>query len=120
MKALLPISLAVCTLFAGCLPPPPPRTIVAPGYHRAYGPDYYRPYGPDYYRPGYRVTNVGPRPAPIIRHTYPGVRIAPPGVRHPVAVVRGPMPGVRAVPPGAAKPGPKGRPLRPGERPPLP
>ena len=47
MKILLPVSLAVCALFTGCLPPPERTVVVARGYHR-------HPYQP-YVYPGDRV-----------------------------------------------------------------
>ncbi|MEO6739699.1 MAG: hypothetical protein ABIP20_05565 [Chthoniobacteraceae bacterium] len=69
MKTLL-ASLAICTLFTGCLPPPGSVAVVTPGYHRPYGYGSGYPYGynrdPYYgtgspYRPyGYRSTAVVP------------------------------------------------------------
>ena len=93
MKILLPVSLAVCTLFTGCLPPGVPGVVITPGYHhRPYGYGY--PYGyrndayrsdayrRDAYRPYERRDDVVVvnRHAPTVRHTvvgrppFPGAR----------------------------------------------
>lgn len=73
MKTLLPVSLAVCAAFTGCLPPPGPGVVVAPGYHRypygyRHGYDY-RPVAP--YRRDEEVIVVG-RTAPPLRHEVMG------------------------------------------------
>ena len=108
MKAILPVSLAICVLFTGCLPPPPPlRPAYGPGY---YAPGYYGAgYGSGYYnrrhlyRPDVEAAYVPHR------GYAPGVVVRPGG---PIVATRrvGPVgrPGVRAggaVRPGAARPG---------------
>ena len=90
MKILL-ATLAVCTLFTGCLPPPGSAVVVTPGYHRPYGYGYGHPYGYDRdrdyrdYRPGvpYRMHEEivevnrqapAPRYEVVGRPPYPGAR----------------------------------------------
>ena len=87
MKILLPVSLAVCAAFTGCLPPPLPGVVVAPGYHRhPYGYGY--PYGyhheseyHPYRRHGEVVVVSRHAPAPRYevagRPPYPGARWIP-------------------------------------------
>ncbi len=86
MKILLPVSLAVCTLFTGCLPPPGPSVVVTPGYRpRPHGYGYPYGYRHDVYRPYERretiiVTNrqaPAPRYEVVGRAPYPGARWIP-------------------------------------------
>ncbi len=86
MKILL-AALAVCTIFTGCLPPPGPGVVVAPGYHR-------HPYHPYGYRhePTVVVREPYRRHAEIVvvnRHA--------PAPRYEV-VGRPPFPGARWIP----------------------
>lgn len=84
MKILLPVALAVCTIFTGCLPPPGRSVVVARGYHRD-------PYYPHVY-PGTRTV--------VVRQPYrrPGgivvVSRTAPAPRYEVAG-RPPFPGAR-------------------------
>lgn len=81
MKILLPVSLAVCALFTGCLPPPGPGVVITPGYHhRPYGYGYPYGYRSSAYRPYERDVVVVNRHAPTVHHKvvgrppFPGAR----------------------------------------------
>ena len=125
MKTLLPVSLAICTLFTGCLPPPLPYRPVAPGYyyHR-------RPYPREGFGPAYLPAPRGPEFAPgvVIRPLHPqayapgrvvpGARPFNPALRPQNRGVRPPAPGVRQPVPAAGKPNPRPHKPLPGERPP--
>jgi hypothetical protein len=91
MKILLSVSVTVCALVTGCLPPGAPGVVVTPGYHRPYGYAYPYGYRSSSYRPyGYRSSTYHPydrrdvvvvnRHAPTVRHTvvgrppFPGAR----------------------------------------------
>ena len=122
MKPILPVCLAICTVFTGCLPPPPPYRTVAPG-------NYYRRsvYPAEYPAPGYLRVDPRPRyaPGPIVRQGYPdagapyagvrpgtpgfrqqnvGVRQVNPGIRQQTTGVRQQAPGVRQATPQQARP----------------
>ena len=77
MKPLIPVALAVCTLFTGCLPPPGPGVVVAPVHHR----HPYNPYGyrtdrtvlvREPYRRADEVVVVNRRAAPAPRYAVAG------------------------------------------------
>ena len=89
MKILLPVSLAICTAFTGCLPPPGRAVIVAPGHHR----HPYNPYNPYGYRGERAVVIREPYRRPegivVVSRTAPAPRYEVAG--------RPPFPGARWV-----------------------